>query len=499
MHCMRRYSPEGLEKHRLANRESFLRDANEKFGGRFDYTQTIYVRQKAKVTIRCPTHGAFGQTPDKHLQSAHGCPQCAVAARSRGRIDDGSKRFSASFTKRFGNRLELVSPYVSVKAPIRVRCLAHGVDFETTPANINISKYGCLQCVREKTSKQNRSTTKEFIRRATVRFADQFDLTKVDYKTNAAKVNIGCPIHGEFQITPASFLKSAHGCPKCASQYIGYAANRIQRLESGTIEGKPTTLALMTVEVFGITAFKLGITSRQLIERYREFLRNIIFETTLDELSALKLERRLHGKYFRFRDVRIFLAGLRSGKRWSGDSEIYKEECLPNLLDDLKQGVAAIEGGVVDYWATRPELTAPVLNIRSVRMEAGIFNESKPVIRLDTLAIYPSATAAAAAVGSSQGLVSMVCRGLRGQTKGVQFAYVKDYEQGSTPVFTSGIKGSNHSKARAVRSLDTGNIYTTITEAAAAVGINSSKITQVCKGKRKTAGGQRWEYVKVKD
>lgn len=64
-------------------------------------------------------------------------------------------------------------------------------------------------------------------------------------------------------------------------------------------------------------------------------------------------------------------------------------------------------------------------------------------------------------------------------------------------MFVSGIKGANHAKARAVRSLDTGKVYATITEAAAAVGINSSKITLVCKGKRKTAGGQRWEYVAV--
>lgn len=430
MNYMRRYSPEGLEKHRLANEARFFRDAKAKFGDRFDYSKVIYLRQKVTVTIVCPTHGTFSQTPDKHLQSAHGCPRCAIEARSGSRISDGRKRFAALFIKRFGNRLELVSPYISVKAPIRIRCVVHGVEFETTPDKINVGKHGCSLCARESAGKQTRSTTQEFIRRATEMFGDQFDLTKVAYKTNATKVSIGCPIHGEFQITPTSFLNSAHGCPKCAKQHVGYAANRIQRLESGAIEGKPTTLALMKVEVFGITAFKLGITSRGLIARYREFLREILFETTLDELNALKMERQLHGKYFRFRDVRIFLAGLRSGKRWSGDSEIYKEECLSALLDDLKQGVAAIGAGDSDYWTTQPELVPPILRIRSVRKEAGVFNESKPVIRLDTLAIFPSATAAAAAVGTTQGLVSMVCRSKRGQTKGVRFAYVKDYEQG---------------------------------------------------------------------
>ena len=47
-----------------------------------------------------------------------------------------------------------------------------------------------------------------------------------------------------------------------------------------------------------------------------------------------------------------------------------------------------------------------------------------------------------------------------------------------------------------VRCVDTGEIYESATEAGRRLNIQNSKITAVCRGKRKTAGGLRWEYIK---
>jgi hypothetical protein len=326
-------------------------------------------------------------------------------------------------------------------------------------------------------------------------FGDQFDLSNSVYLNINSPVNIGCQIHGVFEIKPSSFLTSKFGCPKCGRLNAGYAAERIRKIEAGSVKPRPTTLALMKVEVFGITAFKLGITSRKLIDRYALSLREIIFEATLDELDALRLEQHLHGKHFKSRDLRIFLAGLRGGKRWPGDSEIYKNEAIPEILADLQTAMYAIEGKDPDYWQGLPGLVAPILRIRTIRKSKGTFNSPKPVIRLDTAEIYPSATAAAKAVGSTQALVSMVCTGKRRHTKQIRFAYLEDQISGTIPAtrdFRGG--GSKHFFARPVRCIETGVVYSTITEAAKVVGIGSGKITMVCKGKRRTAGGFRWEY-----
>lgn len=53
-------------------------------------------------------------------------------------------------------------------------------------------------------------------------------------------------------------------------------------------------------------------------------------------------------------------------------------------------------------------------------------------------------------------------------------------------------KGSKHPRAARVVNLDTGVIYATQREAAIATGAHQPKISEVCNGTRKTAGGYRW-------
>lgn len=55
---------------------------------------------------------------------------------------------------------------------------------------------------------------------------------------------------------------------------------------------------------------------------------------------------------------------------------------------------------------------------------------------------------------------------------------------------------ASHPK-RAVKNIDTGHLYNSVTEAAKATGTNISKIVDVCRGRRKTAGGFRWAYEEV--
>lgn len=49
---------------------------------------------------------------------------------------------------------------------------------------------------------------------------------------------------------------------------------------------------------------------------------------------------------------------------------------------------------------------------------------------------------------------------------------------------------------KAVRCVDTGAEFSGIHEAAEATGLDATRICAVCKGKRKSTGGLRWEYIK---
>lgn len=44
-------------------------------GSKYDYTKTIYKNAHSKITITCPQHGDFEQTPNNH-RNGNGCPIC---------------------------------------------------------------------------------------------------------------------------------------------------------------------------------------------------------------------------------------------------------------------------------------------------------------------------------------------------------------------------------------------------------------------------------------
>jgi len=62
--------------------EQFIKEAVEKNGDKWIYTEVDYINGKTKVTITCSIHGDFEQIPNNHLQG-HGCPKCAGVAKTK--------------------------------------------------------------------------------------------------------------------------------------------------------------------------------------------------------------------------------------------------------------------------------------------------------------------------------------------------------------------------------------------------------------------------------
>lgn len=61
--------------------ESFVEKAREIHGDSYDYSKVVYVGNKSKVTIVCPTHGEFSQTPHMHIsKKRQGCPSCSISS-----------------------------------------------------------------------------------------------------------------------------------------------------------------------------------------------------------------------------------------------------------------------------------------------------------------------------------------------------------------------------------------------------------------------------------
>ena len=70
--------------------ESFVERARKVHGDAYDYSQVEYKTMRTPVTIVCPEHGAFQQTPLAHL-SGRGCPQCGAIRVARSSASDPAR------------------------------------------------------------------------------------------------------------------------------------------------------------------------------------------------------------------------------------------------------------------------------------------------------------------------------------------------------------------------------------------------------------------------
>jgi len=71
----------GREKSDISTRlttADFIAKSRITHGNRYDYSDTIYVKQVEKVSIRCVEHGVFKQYPNAHYFHGTGCPVCSA-------------------------------------------------------------------------------------------------------------------------------------------------------------------------------------------------------------------------------------------------------------------------------------------------------------------------------------------------------------------------------------------------------------------------------------
>ena len=68
--------PHCERERRSKTTEQFIKEAREVHGNRYDYSKVKYINRNTLVTIICSEHGEFKQAPFNHLKGK-GCPKCA--------------------------------------------------------------------------------------------------------------------------------------------------------------------------------------------------------------------------------------------------------------------------------------------------------------------------------------------------------------------------------------------------------------------------------------
>ena len=101
------------------------------------------------------------------------------------------------------------SIYINQSTHIKVLCLIHNTENMVNPTT-HLRGYGCRCCFRYK------NITK-FINDSNIKFNNKFDYSLVydQYVDNIVPVEIKCPLHGDFSISPRNHLRSENGCNEC--------------------------------------------------------------------------------------------------------------------------------------------------------------------------------------------------------------------------------------------------------------------------------------------
>ena len=118
--------------------DEFILNANEVWGDRWDYSQVEFVSRETKVTIICPDHGSFEQTPYRHLRGAVGCALCVNTYRS-----STNSGFISKAEGVWGDRWDYSEiDYVTSRSMLSIGCPDHGVFTQVAHSHL----YGAVGC-----------------------------------------------------------------------------------------------------------------------------------------------------------------------------------------------------------------------------------------------------------------------------------------------------------------------------------------------------------------
>jgi hypothetical protein len=135
--------------------EELVRRAVIAHNNKYKYIESSYTSYETKMTIICPVHGEFSQTPHSHL-AGNGCLKCGIEAARQKKI--GTKR-GMPFTKFIkkahavhGNKYQYVeASYINCSEKLSIICPIHG-EFQQK-GKIHITGHGCQLCALEKINK----------------------------------------------------------------------------------------------------------------------------------------------------------------------------------------------------------------------------------------------------------------------------------------------------------------------------------------------------------
>jgi hypothetical protein len=149
----------------------FIIEANIKHNYKYSYSLSNYIHSTSTVTIICPFHGQFDQTPHNHLEG-HGCKTCYLES-----ITSNQQNFINLMNQKHNFKYDYSKVlYSGARFKINIICPKHG-DF-TQLASSHAQGNGCPLCKESSGEKIIRT----FLKNNNIEFQAQYRIKKCVYQ-----------------------------------------------------------------------------------------------------------------------------------------------------------------------------------------------------------------------------------------------------------------------------------------------------------------------------
>ena len=184
----------------------FIERSNNIYHGLYQYTKPGIFDYKLPIKAICKKHGEFILNPERHITKGQCCTLCTEE-----RIKISKDEFIESCNKihNYKYNYELVN-YKTLRDKVKIICPSHGIFEKNATHHIHNTK-GCPECSRLKKLSMN---IHEFIKISNKTFNNKYDYSKSIFKNKKSKIEIICPLHGQFSKRPIEHINGS-GCPIC--------------------------------------------------------------------------------------------------------------------------------------------------------------------------------------------------------------------------------------------------------------------------------------------
>ena len=261
------------------NKDTFISEAKQIHGDKYDYSLVEYVNSKTKIKIICPEHGEFEQIPSNHLKGK-GCLYCGGTSKM------DTKLFISKANEIHENKYDYtLVKYKNSHDKVSIICPIHG-EFEQIPNNHLSKKQGCFKCLDKI---HNTETFNEF---CSLIHNNKYDYSLVNYTKITDKVKIICPIHGEFEQRCDSH-KNGNGCQNCSNNGVSSdekeITNFILSLNIDFVENDRLILNGKELDIF-IPSHNIAIEYNGLYWHSEEYIDNEYHLSKTQECDKLGIQ-----------------------------------------------------------------------------------------------------------------------------------------------------------------------------------------------------------------